>query len=174
MANGDYVGRVFKLDAQTGRLLATIRVGGLASGIAGNADGTWVFIANRSQLLRIDPTSNRIVARISVGPGAFNLAASAGRVWVANDNAGTVSEIDSHTNRVLRSAIHIGTRAASIVANGDEVFVSNPDRSQVTCFRASAPDKQTHIHAAGMNLVLGGTRLWILGDQRLTSIRVTS
>ena len=108
-------------------------------------------LANRSQLVRIDPIRDRVVARIPVGLGAFNLTVAAGRVWAANDNAGTVSEIDTHTNHALRRAIHVGTRAASIVATSNQVFVSDPDHNQVIRFPMSTPDQQTRIHAPGLS-----------------------
>jgi DNA-binding beta-propeller fold protein YncE len=171
VANGDYAGRVYKLDAHTARLLATIRLGGLASGVATSADAVWVSLANCSQVVRIDPKRSRIVARLPVGAGAFNLAVAAGRVWVAND--GTVSEIDAHTNRVLRSAIQIGTRAAGIAATSDRIFVSDPDHNQVISFAPSTPNHQTRYHAPGhpIHLTVSDTQVWALGYHRLTAIQ---
>ncbi len=172
VADGDYAGHVFKIDALTGRILATIRAGGLASGIAAGAGAVWVSLADRDAVLRIDPATDRVAARIAVGAGAFDLAVAAGRLWVANDDAGTVSEIDVATNRVIRSAIHVGTRAAGIAATSRRVYVSDPGRDEVVSFAPGTPDRQTRTSATGhpVHLIVGDTLVWALGDHRLTGI----
>ena len=78
-------GVVWRVDAGTGRIVATIPVRGKPSGVAVGAGAVWVADANYGVILKVNPNTNEVVARIPVGGAPSGLAFGFGRLWVALD-----------------------------------------------------------------------------------------
>lgn len=120
-------GTVWKLDAQTGRRLATVAVGDVAAysescaarnihqvphgsfavrdcdlprGLALAGSSVWVIDGASRSLLRIDASSARVVARVPVGVAGWYVAAGPDAVWVSDYGADTVVRVDPRTNQV--------------------------------------------------------------------------
>jgi hypothetical protein len=170
ITNGDYDGRLFRVDPATARLTATIPLDGLASGVATTPGAVWVTLSNRDLLERIDPSSGRVVARIPVGRGPFAVAAAGDRIWVANDGDGTVSEIDARSNQIVAKAIQVGLRAFAIAASGTRVWVvSNTRRHTVVSFDRRAPRRCTSVRiaAAPQGLAVAGHRVALITPSAL-------
>ena len=119
-------GTVSRLDARTGRVLATIAIGNgaplhpdceadyeeapagsfiirrcdLPSGIAAGAGAVWVGRNDTLSVARVDPATNRVVASIPVRVHVFGLAASDTAVWVSSHEDDRLVRIDPSTNAV--------------------------------------------------------------------------
>lgn len=97
-------GRVARIDAATGTVLADIPVGQFPSSIAVTDGAVWVGIEGDGSVSRIDPATNQVVARIPIGQKGFlRLAAGAGRVWVAACLDRQVAVIDPSANAVTKT-----------------------------------------------------------------------
>jgi len=99
----DYqAGRVARVDAATGMVLADIQVGPQPMSIAVGENAVWVGNEGDGTVSRIDPATNQVVATIPIGKRGFlRLAAGEGRVWVAACLDKLVAVIDPATNTVI-------------------------------------------------------------------------
>ena len=94
-------GRVARIDASTGTVLADILVGPFPNSIAVGDEAVWVGNEGDGSVSRIDPTTNQVVATIPIGKKGFlRLAAGEGRVWVAACLDKLVAVIDPAANNV--------------------------------------------------------------------------
>ncbi|MBM3122930.1 MAG: YncE family protein [Chloroflexi bacterium] len=95
-------GRVARIDAATGSVLADIPVGPFPNSIAVGDDAVWVGNEGDGSVSRIDPSTNQVVATIPIGKKGFlRLAAGEGRVWVAACLDKLVAVIDPMANSVV-------------------------------------------------------------------------
>jgi DNA-binding beta-propeller fold protein YncE len=127
---GDPAGLLLKLDARSGRLLASSRVGARPGGVAVAFGSVWVANgptevgngggAGRNTLWRIDRRSARTVAKIAVAQ-PHELAVAAGAVWVACD-APAVVRVDPRTNRVVATTRLRGGGPTNVAAAGGAVW----------------------------------------------------
>jgi len=125
-------GRLLRLDAQTGRRVASLPVGWWPSSVAVGAGGVWVAdsIGDGSRLknhlpglenavTRIDPATDRVVATIRL-PAVESLAVADGALWataLAHD-AELVERIDPKTDRVLAKIRLPGAAGPLAVGSG--------------------------------------------------------
>lgn len=106
---------VSRIDPQTNRVVATVRVGEGAGNdlhpggvITAGVGGVWAAGFKESNAVyRIDPATNRVVATVRVGPtgdAPLELAVGLGAVWVSQDEqeAGSIVRIDPLTNDARR------------------------------------------------------------------------
>jgi streptogramin lyase len=78
-------GYALRVDAGTGRVIATFRIAGTPAEVAAAPDGTiWVAEKERDTITRIDPLTNRLIDVIPAGDGAFSIAVAGGDMWVTN------------------------------------------------------------------------------------------
>jgi YVTN family beta-propeller protein len=78
----DLVGRV---DARTGRLTDTIRVGRVASGVAAGGGDVWVANHLDGTVSRLDAQRRKATNTIEVGGRPAEVALAGGAVWVTVD-----------------------------------------------------------------------------------------
>jgi hypothetical protein len=102
-----------RLELESGRLLAEIRVGPSHegwftqerySGITFAEGAVWIseWKEERSNLIKVDPKTNQVVATISVGSFAMNPAVGGGFLWVsAYDDVYYIWKIDLRTHQVV-------------------------------------------------------------------------
>ncbi|MBA2767558.1 MAG: hypothetical protein H0U35_00200 [Sporichthyaceae bacterium] len=97
---------VRRLDAASGKVLATVQVEGNPIGIIAGGDSIWTAGYRLGLVSRIDPATNREVEAIRVGPdgpsGAMRMAAQARYVYVDIYSTSTVVQIDTRTGRVTK------------------------------------------------------------------------
>jgi YVTN family beta-propeller protein len=115
--------RILKLDPQTARVVATVRLSVAPRRVTVGEGAVWVTGEIDNVVLRIDPHENRVVARIRVGRGGSGVAAGGGSVWVANGLDGTITRIDPHTNRIAET-IRVGGSPHDLVVAGGGVWVA--------------------------------------------------
>ncbi len=116
----DSVGRM----DDSGRIVATVRVGAEPDGIALGAGSTWVTDATDDAVTRLDASASTVIERIPVGGSPAGIAFGFGAVWVANSGDRTVSRIDPTTNEVV-AVIPVGTAPAGIATDERWVWVTN-------------------------------------------------
>jgi len=114
-----------RVDATTGRLVATIRLHSGSTTVASGFGSVWVAESGVDSVARVDPRTNTVVARIKVGGAPKFLAVGFGSLWVQNRADGSISRVDPRTNReVARIATGSPTRAGDLAAGGGAVWYS--------------------------------------------------
>ena len=115
--------RMWRLDRQTGRILATIELPFIPRTVAAGEGGVWVTAPLDDRVLRIDPETNAITATITTGRGTSGVAAGAGSVWVTSTIDGTVSRIDPGSAEVV-DQIEVGGRPREVAVGAGGVWVT--------------------------------------------------
>jgi hypothetical protein len=100
-------GALHKIDARTGRVIATLRIGFDPESLALGFGSLWVVNGTGGYVTRLDPRTNRVMARITTGTDEWNtnftlhsVATGYGAVWVVDHRDGTLVRIDPGTDRV--------------------------------------------------------------------------
>jgi outer membrane protein assembly factor BamB len=138
-------GKVFRIDPQTNRLLATIPTEGVGlSHIVVGEGAIWVpeqksyFPGSESLISQIDPSTNRVTEVIHLGPGfCTGLAIGEGAVWATQSGftggihdsftgttlPGKLLRIDPNSNRIVR-AISLPDQPTSVAFGEGSVWIS--------------------------------------------------
>lgn len=123
-------GRVARIDATTGTVVAAIRVGPFPMSIAVGQNAVWVGNEGDGTVSRIDPATNQVVATIPIGKKGFlRLAADEDRVWVAACLDKVVAIIDPTTNTVTHTVTAEG--CWNVALGGGAVWVPVGERTVV-------------------------------------------
>jgi streptogramin lyase len=93
--------RLWRLDARSGDVLATIPLGFPPRTVAFAGGGVWITDPLHDTVVRVDAGTNAVGRPIGVGRGASGVAAGAGGVWVGNALDGTVTRLDPRTGRIV-------------------------------------------------------------------------
>jgi streptogramin lyase len=117
-----FAGALRKIDARTGRVLASLHVGTDPESLALGFGSLWVVNGTGGYISRIDPRTNRVAAQIALGSDEQNkfftlhsVAIGYGAVWVAVHKDHKLVRIDPATNRVTSSlTLPIPTNASTI------------------------------------------------------------
>ncbi|HVO54810.1 MAG TPA: protein kinase [Solirubrobacterales bacterium] len=115
--------RLWRLDARTGRVEATIALGFPPTSVAVAGGAAWITDGLHDRVFPVDTSDNRVLAPLRVGAGASGVAAGAGSVWVANTIAGTLSRIDPRSRRVV-ATIAVGGLPRGVEVGRGSVWVS--------------------------------------------------
>jgi len=94
---------VARIDIASGAVVATIPLGGIATGEpALGAGSVWALDGTHRQVVRIDPATNSEVARIDIGGSGpvGGVLFAYGSVWASSDTDAQVVRIDPATNAV--------------------------------------------------------------------------
>jgi virginiamycin B lyase len=114
-----------RVDAATGRLVATIALRSGSTTVTSGFGSVWVAESGVDSIARVDPHTNRVVARAKVGGAPKFLAVGFGSLWVQNRTDGSISRVDPRTNReVARIPTGSPTRAGDLAAGGGAVWYS--------------------------------------------------
>jgi sugar lactone lactonase YvrE len=168
-------GTVYRIDPATNRVIAVIRVGGAATGIAVGGGSVWVSSPGPAQasVFQIDAATNQVVRSIRVGPSPGGMLYAAGSVWVTTNDAPqyVLWRLDPATGRVSRvglgvfgqpGAIAYGDGAIWTTVNGqtDSVLRIDPITDKVL--------KQIPLPFAEQ-VTFGGGWVWVLTSPPSTS-----
>jgi YVTN family beta-propeller protein len=115
--------RLWRIDARTGRILATFHLPFPPMHMALGAGSVWVTDQLDDAVARVNPASGRIVARISIGKGASGVAFGDGSIWATSFLDGTVSRIDPSTNRVT-ATIHVAGSPRDVAVGVGSVWTA--------------------------------------------------
>jgi YVTN family beta-propeller protein len=117
-------------------------------GVAVNADGTRVYVANQGQMkvTVIDTTTSAPPAQVNVGslPGGVAVLPSGAKVYATNQSDNAVSVIDSGNNSVI-TTVPVGISPFGIAADpsGTRVFVANTGSGAGSAGSVSVIDTQS-------------------------------
>jgi virginiamycin B lyase len=167
---------VVRLDAQTGRTLATARTytdtspatidrHPFISDVVAAFGSIWTLDPEFGTVTRIDPETNRIIARVRVGGNPSDAAEANGSLWVLSAVNGTLSRIDPFTNRVTATRrFAVKDENADIAGDAVEVWVAAG--GEVTVINAESLAQVARIEVgSGDNSVALGSAAWVV-DQR--------
>ena len=89
-------GTVIRIDSETNKVVARIKVGPGFPYMDATDDGVWVK-PQPGRLLRIDPETNKVVQEMKVPPGEYpgSVMVAYGSVWSVNWDEGSVWRIDA-------------------------------------------------------------------------------
>ncbi len=118
------------IDTTTNAVVATVRVGSGAFGVAVAPDGKHVYVTNGGDntVSVIDTASNTVVATVGVGtyPTGVAVAPDGKHAYVANRGSGDVSVIATANNTVV-ATVPVGTVpfAVAVTPDGKHTYVAN-------------------------------------------------
>jgi YVTN family beta-propeller protein len=100
-------GQAVVLDANDGKPLATLSVGGEPEGVGISPDGRWVYVTSEedSQVAVIDTREDKVVKTIKVGarPRAAAFSPDSRRAYVTGENDGSVRVVDVANHSVVNT-----------------------------------------------------------------------
>jgi streptogramin lyase len=122
--------RLLRIDVQTGKVSASVDVGGSPGGVLAAAGAVWVHDWEQGRLLKVDPSTNRVVKTLAVGSTNNDIAFAAGDVWTLDEH-GTLLGIDPATVTVSKR-VPLGPPAGTspgitLAAAGDTLWVAAGD-----------------------------------------------
>jgi YVTN family beta-propeller protein len=115
--------RMWRLDARTGRVLATIALGFSPRSVAVAGGTAWITDDLHDAVVPVDAATNRPGAPVRVGRGAAGLAGDGRSVWVAGALDGTVTRVDARTHRVV-AGIRVGGSPREVTVGRGAVWVA--------------------------------------------------
>ena len=116
-------GTISRLDAETGKLVATIDVD--AATVAAGKEGVWFVPWDRPSVKRIDPRTNRVTQTIPIGANSLpTIAVGAGSVWATAENEGLVFRIEPG-ERPLVKTIDVGVGVSYIAFGDGAIWTAN-------------------------------------------------
>ena len=189
-------GTVSRIDPQSEKVVAKIKVGRGAMGIAADERSGAVWIASThlpktrggddnpkyfkdNNLTRVDPTTNRVVEEIPIeahsryGGGAQNVAVGEGAVWVLS--GGDLLKVDPATNKIAARVSVVGDPGAEpshLAVYGDGVWAMVEGRE----YRLVLVDPQTMHIVASKDigyvgaLAAGGGYVWFSSKEGLARV----
>jgi len=118
-----------RLDAETGKITATIRTGVAdpEGSIVTGAGSVWLMMDKRGTLGRFDPAANRLATEIRLPAGSYGMAfgpAGTEALWVTGTDSDVVSRVDPRTNAVVQT-IAVGKSPRFVAAGEGAVWTLN-------------------------------------------------
>jgi YVTN family beta-propeller protein len=129
---GNLNDRLYVVNAVTGNVVRSTRVGHLPFGVALSQDGSLVFVTSwgGSTVTVLDAASGERVRTVNVGthPGAIVASPTAPEIYVANADSDSVSVLDAGSGTVLRT-IDLRPYAGAPVGGSPNALAIDPDGS---------------------------------------------
>jgi hypothetical protein len=173
-------GQVQRIDPRADRVIATIGLGGVASGggVAVAGGHVWVSIVSserRGHVLVIDPRTDHVSGPpAAVGTGSGRLHAGLGSVWVQNTSSpnATALRIDPRT----RAAQQLSITGDPTVGLGHIWALGSPfGRGPTVLYRYTPGARPAYLPGApfprGVAITFGAGRIWVLSYPRSRSTR---
>lgn len=99
-------GQAIVMDADTGRVLASMPVGGEPEGVTLSPDGRWVYMSSEEDhhIAVIDTRTDKVVTTLNVGqrPRFTEFTDDGSLAFVSGETDGTITVIDARQHKVLR------------------------------------------------------------------------
>jgi len=170
-------GCVTLLDADAGKPIAEIPVGGEPNGLALSNDGKTLYVAQRKagSVAVIDTAARTIAKRITVGPWpvAITLAAGSNRLYSCNRGNHTISVVDLAGSREIRQIPVVRDPACAALSSDESRLVvtnfmpADPGTAVDPASVVSIIDTRTMRQTAKIKLPPGSTMargVWISPD----------
>ncbi|MCB1260786.1 MAG: hypothetical protein KDB33_10440 [Acidimicrobiales bacterium] len=128
-------GRLVRIDAASGTVVADLQLGSCPTAVAVGFGSVWVADSSQGTVSRVDPTTNTCAGTVSVGENMMGLAVGASGVWVTDRSGDSVSMISPMSGEVVAS-FGVASGPHGIVVDGDRVWVAHmaagPSSDQIT------------------------------------------
>jgi hypothetical protein len=119
--------RVWRLDARTGKVLATIPLAFAPRSVAVAGGAAWITDGLHDTVVPVDAATNRPGAPLRVGRGAAGIAADGDAVWVAGALDGTLTRVDARRRRVA-ATVRVGGAPREVAVGGGTVWTAGDAR----------------------------------------------
>ena len=160
---------VIRLDPQTGKTLATIKVRRGPVSMAYTPGFVWTVNWGAHLVSRIDSKTNQLAGEpFWTGRGPYSITVGDGSLWVINHDSGTLTRIDPETNQIIADIplpwephrVAFG-EGAVWVGNWHDLSVSriDPQTNQVV-------GEPIYIGYATGNIAAGYGNVWVTSDYR--------
>jgi YVTN family beta-propeller protein len=159
--NGTDSGTLSRMNPQTGKVIANIRVKPHSYAVVVAHDSAWVSNSGDASVLRIDTRTNKVTADIAVRASPRFMAAGLGSIWVLSQSDGSLARIDPVSNRVI-ATIELGgagpggdlaVEDGMVWASAEGVPVSMIDPKTNTLVRQFAGGQKADTLRAGFGAV---------------------
>jgi ABC-type transport system substrate-binding protein/class 3 adenylate cyclase/DNA-binding beta-propeller fold protein YncE len=154
-------GYVLRVDADSGRKMASVGVGNGPSAIAAGAGSLWVTNSADGTVTRID-RETLLPTTIPVGHGPAAVAVDTAGAWVANAGDNTLVHLDTETNAIVGTTrvgdgptALLSTPGALWIANGRDGTVMRVDE------RSGKVSKTIHLGGAPNALASADGKVWV-------------
>ena len=163
---------VAALDADSGKVLADVPIGGSPIALAVGAGSVWAVDGDHSTVSRIDRRTKERIPIGGLGSDLKDLAFGFGALWVAGGNDGTVLRVDPRDDGVEPVdlgaanapvfAIRVGKRAVWAMRGSDVVRI-DPHRN--------VADGRVPVRSGPIGIALGLGSLWVsTQDERIVRV----
>jgi streptogramin lyase len=128
------IDRLLRLDLKTGKLSASIDVGGPPAAVIAATGAIWVHDWQQGRLVNVEPRTNQVVKTIPVGSASSDITFAAGAIWAIDARQGLL-RIDPNTIEVTKR-VALGGPAplpthpisgSTLTAAGDTLWVIAAD-----------------------------------------------
>lgn len=164
---------------------ATVPVGSGPFGVAINASGTNVYVANwdSNDVSVIDTATNTVIATVPVGkePKGVAVTPDGTKVYVTNTNSSTVSVIDTATNIVIANvSVGIYPLGVAVSPDGNKAYVTNYGSGNVSVINTANNTVTTTISVgsipSGIIVNSAGTKAYVAnhGSNTVSVINTTT
>lgn len=158
---------IFRMEAKTDRVTATVPIKKPCSGFTVGAGTLWAPSCEDSAIYRVDLKSNEIVAKIAAGPAnnEGGIAFGAGSAWIPSDPKGIVSRVDPATNKVIAEIV-VPPESYTAVFGYNLVWVSSTAKSVVSVIHPASNKIIAEI-PTGLNprfMAVGEGYIWTLNQ----------
>ncbi|HEX6340374.1 YncE family protein [Umezawaea sp.] len=149
-------GQVQVVDTVRGRVLATARTGGRATGVAVAPDGHLVYVVNgwTGVISAVDPKTGAVVDRLSTGIQLAQavMTPDGARLYVTGSSDGGVVAVVDPATFHLTALIRVGgqVRGITMSPDGRLLYVAGSQDGAVTVVDALTLTKQATIEVGGM------------------------
>jgi streptogramin lyase len=176
-ASGD-AGAVYRIDAATGQIVATIPVrstpftgnrdpGGLAA-----LDGMiWVVGEGTSSIAGIDPRTDQVARTFVVPRQPSDIVAAGGSLWIASATSGRIDRVDPMTGSVTAS-ISIAAPAA-LATSDDAVWTASGSTVERISVDGSTVTDRIDVHGVVFAVAGDGDSVWVGSGQEPVVSRIT-
>jgi DNA-binding beta-propeller fold protein YncE len=165
-------GQVWRLDPDSGRVLAKVPVGRLPGAMAVEGESVWVVNARDSTISRIDAGTNRVETYdVASEPGG--MVAANGSIWLTHPRNGTVSRIEPDSGRSV-AVISSGGSAYGIAADARGVWIALPGAGAVRRIDPETNSVAETIETGGDPLAIAGDGhfLWVISSSDALVLRL--
>jgi Protein kinase domain len=119
--------RVWRLDAHTGKLLATIPLAFAPRSVAVAGGAAWITDGLHDTVVPVDAATNRPGAPLRVGRGAAGIAADGDELWIAGALDGTLTRVDARRRRVA-ATVRVAGAPREVAVGGGAVWTAGDAR----------------------------------------------
>ena len=174
-------GVVDRIDARTGRVLATLRGIPQVSGFARGFGAIWAS-SETGSLVKIDPATNTVVKTFDRPGGAGEITIGGDGLWSASFSDGTVVRLDPESGAVI-STVKLSDHALGVAAVGTSLWVTsspkppdchNPGSSFITRLDLATGAVEGRLALdCPYDIVASGQTLWIDDGDASQLARIT-